>query len=363
MPEGRLWGGGGSLTQFQDMPGPGRAWAVPGPGGGPWSAQNFVDHQLSQVKNFWSQRRPAVFRLESRSDGLAQLSLTFQLPTIPPPPPSFPTPTLPTSPPSLRPIIPLFPQGEAPKKLSSKQRRSHQRSVLHRAASAATNPPPDPQATQTLPPHPQVAARVAPNPPQHPEAAPTFPPLQEAVTRPTPPLPQRKRPRSSSLPSSPASSPVTLSQRLRQDFNLESEEESASPSPKLPQPLSPPATPLPGPSPENLREAFSLRSPLSLSLDPTTPQSALPSPPTLNLTPSSPPVLPLETTSLDQGDALLSPQWQDEEGRKREDFSSLDQGDALPEQDEREEGDIDSDVATDIEEEEKFGDIEKEEEK
>ena len=27
-----------------------------------WSAQNFVDHQLSQVKNFWSQRRPAVFR-------------------------------------------------------------------------------------------------------------------------------------------------------------------------------------------------------------------------------------------------------------------------------------------------------------
>ena len=66
---------------------------------------------------------------------------------------------------------------------------------------------------------------------------------------------------------------------------------------------------------------------------------------------------------LDQGDALLSPQWQDEEVRKREDFSSLDQGDALPEKDESEEEDVDSDVASNIEEEEKFGDGEKEEDK
>ena len=118
---------------------------------------------------------------------------------------------------------------------------------------------------------------------QHTQAAPTFPPLQEAQST-------RKRLCSPS--------PVTLFQQLREDFNLESEEESSSPSPKPPQPLSPPAAPVPCPSPENFREASPLTSPLSLSLDPTTPQrGALLSSPTLNLSPSSPPVLPLDPTS------------------------------------------------------------------
>ena len=210
------------------MPGPGRAWVTPGPGGGPWSAtaHSFVQHQLSHAVNFWRQGRPAAFHLQSRSDGQAVLNLTFQFPSpseiIPPPSPYSTTP-LPTSrrpvaptPPPKRPIVPLFPPGEAPHfppfpshptPLSSRQRKSYQRSAIHRAA------------------------RAAPNPPQHPQAAPTFPPLQEDVTKPTSPLPPRKRPRSSSLPPSPGSSPVTLPQQLRRDFNIQ-ELESPGSSPR-----------------------------------------------------------------------------------------------------------------------------------
>ena len=103
-------------------------------------------------------------------------------------------------------------------------------------------------------------------------------------------------------------SPVALPQQLRKDFNLESEDEFSSSSP----------------SPENLREASTLSSPLSLPLDPAYPQrDALlsplilnltpspllkvldkPSPPTLNLTPSAPsppPALPLDPASLNLG--------------------------------------------------------------
>ena len=138
------------------MPGPGRAWVAPGPGG-PWSAQLFIHYQLSQVINFWRQGRPAVFRLESRSDGQAQLRLTFQLPSpseiISPPPHSFPTPNVSPNHPAPRPqrtIMPLFPRGEVPtfqpshppQRLSSKQRKSYRRSVLHRASQATTNLPP-----------------------------------------------------------------------------------------------------------------------------------------------------------------------------------------------------------------------------
>ena len=112
------------------MPGPGRAWVTPGPGGGPWSAtaHSFVQHQLSHAVNFWRQGRPAVFHLQSRSDGQAVLNLTFQLPSpseiIPPPSPYSTTP-LPTSIPRRpgaptplpkRPIVPLFPPGEVPTK-------------------------------------------------------------------------------------------------------------------------------------------------------------------------------------------------------------------------------------------------------
>ena len=99
------------------MPGSGPPWVsygAPGPGG-PRSVTtyNFVQHQLAHVTNFWRQGRPAVFRLESMSDGQSSLSLTFQLPspseTIPPPLPTStttlhrpPAPFLPR-----RPLIPL----------------------------------------------------------------------------------------------------------------------------------------------------------------------------------------------------------------------------------------------------------------
>ena len=194
------------------MTGPGRARVAPGPGG-PWSALNFAQyqlsqvpsaqcfaqHQFSQVTNFWKQGRPANFHLRSLNNGQAELSLTFQLPSpseiIPPPSPYSTTP-FPTSnvtpnhpaPPTKRPIVPLFPklptlrpspgppQDCLPRTvfpgLSSKQRKSYRRAELHRASQAS------------------------------------------------PPLPPRKRPRSSSLPSSPGSSPATLSQQLRSDFNI-----------------------------------------------------------------------------------------------------------------------------------------------
>ena len=147
---------------------------TPGPGGGPWSAtaHSFVQHQLSHAVNFWRQGRPAVFHLQSRSDGQAVLNLTFQLPSpseiIPPPSPYSTTP-LPTSrrpvaptPPPKRPIVPLFPPGEdphfppfpsLPTPLSSRQRKSYQRSAIHRAARAAPNPPPPPQAAPHPPPY------------------------------------------------------------------------------------------------------------------------------------------------------------------------------------------------------------------
>ena len=105
----------------------------------------------------------------------------------------------------------------------------------------------------------------------------------------------------------------------------------------------------PGPSKECLREASPLSYPPSLSQYPTTPQrDALLSPPTLNLTPSSPPVLPLETTSLDQGDALLSPQWQDD--KSKEDF---------PVKEPKDLGETEEEESSDVEEEEE----EEEEEK
>ena len=207
------------------------AQAAQGPGG-PWSptAQAFVQHQLSHVTNFWRQGRPAVIRLESLSDGRASLSLTFQLPQpteiIPPPAPTSTFNHSPTTTPSLppkRPIVPLFPSHPT-QGLSSKQRKSRRRAVLHRAS--------------------QQAAQQS-----------------------------RKRPRSSS---------PTLSQQLREDFNLQDESPSSSPRP------------------ENLREAYPRHHP-PLSLDTASPRrrDALPSP-----SPSSP--LSLDPAS-PQRDALLSP--------------------------------------------------------
>ena len=188
------------------MPGPGRAWVTPGPGGGPWSAtaHSFVQHQLSHAVNFWRQGRPAVFHLQSRSDGQAKLSLTFQLPSpsdiIPPPlsttltpSPNSTTPKHPAPPTLLpkRPIILLFPSPPTTG-LSSRQWKSHRRAVLHRAS--------------------QQAAQSS-----------------------------RKRLRSSS--------PVPLPQQLRQDFSLQEESPGSSPLQ------------------ENLREACPPSSPPSFSLN------------------------------------------------------------------------------------------------
>ena len=119
----------------------------------PWSptAHAFAQHQFSHVVNFWKQGRQASLRLEALPGGRAELNVTFQLP--PPseviPPPSYPGPT------QQRPIHPLFPGGFSPqghasglkpkpateKKLSSKQRKSYRRSVLHRAALAVPSLP------------------------------------------------------------------------------------------------------------------------------------------------------------------------------------------------------------------------------
>ena len=122
----------------------------------PWSptAHAFAQHQFSHVVNFWKQGRPASFRLEALPSGRAELNLTFQLPpaseVVPPPSPVIPVPA------QQRPIRPLFPGGfssqgpasgrkakPAPhEKVSSKQRKSFRRSVLHRAALAVPSLPP-----------------------------------------------------------------------------------------------------------------------------------------------------------------------------------------------------------------------------
>ena len=103
-------------------------------------------------------------------------------------------------------------------------------------------------------------------------------------------------PHSSSLPSSPGSSPVTLSQQLRRDFNIQ-ELESPGSSPRQEilreeyPPRSPPSLSLNISSPDQRDDLPS--SPLPLSLD-------SPSPPTLNLTPKPPPALPPDPASLVQ---------------------------------------------------------------
>ena len=41
----------------------------------------FVQHQLFQVANFWKLGRNAEFHLQAGAGGLAELKLTFQLPS------------------------------------------------------------------------------------------------------------------------------------------------------------------------------------------------------------------------------------------------------------------------------------------
>ena len=126
----------------------------------PWSpnAHAFAQHQFSHVANFWKQGRQASFRPEALPGGHAELNITFQLPTaseVIPPPTHVPSVVPPRVPPQC-PIPPLFPNGwvtkgpggansksqAPPKKVSSRLRRSYQRSVLHKAALAAPSLPP-----------------------------------------------------------------------------------------------------------------------------------------------------------------------------------------------------------------------------
>jgi len=122
----------------------------------PWSptAHAFAQHQFSHVANFWKQGRQASYRLEALPNGHAELNITFQLPQaaeVIPPPTHVPSEVRPQ-----RPIPPLFPNGWVPKgsgradsksqapskKVSSRLRKSYQRSVVHRAALAAPSLPP-----------------------------------------------------------------------------------------------------------------------------------------------------------------------------------------------------------------------------
>ena len=61
--------------------------------GGVWTptAENFAQHQLLHVSNFWKLGYPAVFHLKTQAGGKAELSLTFQLPSPsdPLPPPQY----------------------------------------------------------------------------------------------------------------------------------------------------------------------------------------------------------------------------------------------------------------------------------
>ena len=230
-----------------------------------WSptAEDFTRHQLSHVTNFWRQGRQAEFRLTTLPSGQAKLCLTFELPSasesIPPPfspprnfvrspfpqgygsnPKFTPTPSKSSSPqgpgsdPKLKPT--------SPKKVSSRRRKNYCRSVLHRAALAASSLPPPKNGSLR-----QAALACVQR-------------LQAASVLPVTTSSARKRP----LPSSPTvfshlhCSP--LAQRIRADFQI-GENEVESPekekevlrshtSPKnLPSPSSPCVKGLPPPAP------------------------------------------------------------------------------------------------------------------
>ena len=117
-----------------------------------WSptAADFSRHQLAHVTNFWRQGRAAEYRLKALPSGRAELCLTFELPS---PSESIPPPMNPAQGAPPRNVTKsFFPQGPgsgsgtkqkpASPKVSSRQRKSYRRSVLHRAALAAPCLPP-----------------------------------------------------------------------------------------------------------------------------------------------------------------------------------------------------------------------------
>ena len=220
----------------------------------PWSptAHAFAQHQFSHVANFWKQGRPASFQLEALPGGHAKLSLSFQLPlaseVVPPPSKVLPAPA------PQRPIPPLFPEGcfphvsgadskikHASKKVSSKQRKSYQRSVLHRASLAASSLPPPQNGSLR-----QAALASV----QRQEAVSASPvtTIQIAKKRPLPVSPSALPP--SNLP--------PLSQRIRKDIQI-GESEAESPEKEVlrsppclensPAPFSPCMKGIPSPAP------------------------------------------------------------------------------------------------------------------
>ena len=220
----------------------------------PWSptAHAFAQHQFSHVANFWKQGRHASFRLDALPGGQAELNLTFQLPrafeVVPPPSQVSPVPA------AQHPIPPLFPKGGFPQrsgadtnpksashqKFSSRQRKNYQRSVLHRAALAASS----------LPPPSNGSLRQA--------AQACVKQLQADKTSKVSTQSAGKRPllNSPTVLSSPNCSP--LAQRIRSDFRIgECEVESpereflrSQPSPEEPLPPSSPCVKgLPPPAP------------------------------------------------------------------------------------------------------------------
>ena len=117
-----------------------------------WSptAADFSRHQLAHVTNFWRQGRAAEYRLKALPSGRAELCLTFELPS---PSESIPPPMNPAQGAPPRNVTKsFFPQGPgsgsgtkqkpASPKVSSRQRKSYRRSVLHRATLAAPCLPP-----------------------------------------------------------------------------------------------------------------------------------------------------------------------------------------------------------------------------
>ena len=222
------------------------------PSQAPWSpnAHAFALHQFSHVANFWKQGRPASFRLEALPGGQAVLNLKFQLPTASEviPPPSH----VPPVPAPQRPIHPLFPKGYFPqgssadsgtklafqKNVSSKQRKSFRRSVLHRAALAAPSLPPPKNGSLR-----QAAQACVQR-------------LQAASASPVNPHSAKKRPLSDSQSTLSPSNLLPLAQRIRTDMQIgESENESpeklrSTPCPEAsPTPISPCAKGSPSPAP------------------------------------------------------------------------------------------------------------------
>ena len=210
----------------------------------PWSptAQAFAHHQFSHVANFWKQGRQASFQLEALPGGLAKLNLTFHLPSaselVPPP---FHVSPVPVHQRPAQPLFPrgCFPQGSDPKSkppppkskpppskvTSRRQRKNYQRSVLHRAALAATS--------STLPPPKNGSLRQA--------ASACVQRLQAGPALQVNAQTAKKRPLDSTTSLSNIS---PLAQRIRADFKI-AEREIESPEKELlrsqPSPEKPPS--------------------------------------------------------------------------------------------------------------------------